>query len=151
MSRRVFLLDTNVLVALVRGNELGTRIDAAFGLRAARTRPLVSIVTHGEVRVLARWNRWGERKLAILDRALANLVTVDINHPKVVDAYVAIDLHSRGLDTGARNMGKNDLWIAACAKAASATLLTTDRDFEHLDGGLVEVGWIDPVAGRGGA
>ncbi len=30
-------------------------------------------------------------------------------------------------------MGKrNDLWIAACAAAAGAVLLTADRDFEHL-------------------
>jgi hypothetical protein len=29
-------------------------------------------------------------------------------------------------------MGKNDLWIAACAAAADAFLLSTDDDFEHL-------------------
>jgi predicted nucleic acid-binding protein len=29
-------------------------------------------------------------------------------------------------------MGKNDLWIAACARAAGAWLLTTDADFSHL-------------------
>lgn len=32
----------------------------------------------------------------------------------------------------ARNMGKNDLWIAATASALDLTLLTTDRDFDHL-------------------
>lgn len=150
MSRRVFLLDTNVLLALVRGNELGKRIDEAYGLRAARVRPLVSIVTHGEIRVLARWNRWGEQKRIALEHALASLVTVDISHPKVVDAYVETELHSRSLGAGARNMGQNDRWIAACAKAAAATLLTTDRDFEHLDDALVDVEWIDPAAGPNG-
>ena len=29
-----YLLDTNVLVALIRGKELGTRIDAQYNLRA---------------------------------------------------------------------------------------------------------------------
>jgi tRNA(fMet)-specific endonuclease VapC len=29
-------------------------------------------------------------------------------------------------------MGKNDLWIAATASVLSATLLTTDKDFDHL-------------------
>lgn len=32
----------------------------------------------------------------------------------------------------ARNMGKNDAWIAATAYAAQATLVTTDKDFDHL-------------------
>jgi predicted nucleic acid-binding protein len=32
----------------------------------------------------------------------------------------------------ARNMGKNDLWIAATALATKATLITTDKDFDHL-------------------
>jgi len=38
------------------------------------------------------------------------------------------------LDTNisARNMGKNDLWIAATAYVTEATLLTMDKDFEHL-------------------
>jgi tRNA(fMet)-specific endonuclease VapC len=32
----------------------------------------------------------------------------------------------------ARNMGKNDLWIAATAHVLEATLITTDADFVHL-------------------
>jgi tRNA(fMet)-specific endonuclease VapC len=32
----------------------------------------------------------------------------------------------------ARNMGKNDIWIAATARVLGATLLTTDKDFNHL-------------------
>lgn len=34
--------------------------------------------------------------------------------------------------SSAQNMGKNNLWIAACALATGATLLTTDKDFDHL-------------------
>ncbi len=33
----------------------------------------------------------------------------------------------------ARNMGKNDLWIAATAHVLGAKLLTTDADFNHLN------------------
>lgn len=32
-----------------------------------------------------------------------------------------------------RNMGKNDLWIAATASVTNATLITTDKDFYHLN------------------
>lgn len=46
---------------------------------------------------------------------------------------------------GARNMGKNDLWIAACAKASGAALLTTDKDYLHLDPDQLSVEWVDPA------
>ena len=82
--------------------------------------------------MLAQRNGWGKAKLEALVNALDNLVVVDINHPSVVNAYVRLDLVSQSHPDGARNMGKNDLWIAACAKAAGATLLTTDNDFSHL-------------------
>jgi predicted nucleic acid-binding protein len=81
MSDRLFLLDTNVVLTLVRGETLAAHIDSTFGLRDSKVRPLVSIVTHGEVRVLARRNGWGERKLAALRDALDSLVAVDVSHP----------------------------------------------------------------------
>ena len=46
MSDRLFLLDTSVVVALVRGKALGQRIDATYGLRAAPLRPLWCHVLH---------------------------------------------------------------------------------------------------------
>ena len=44
-------------------------------------------------------------------------------------------------------MGKNDLWIAATAHASGAILLSTDGDFEHLDGILLKYKKIDQTAG----
>ena len=66
----------------------------------------------------------------------------------MLDAYVEIDLDSQNHADGARNMGKNDLWIAACAKAAGATLLTTDKDFNHLEETMVSVAFIAPESAR---
>lgn len=144
MSSRRFLLDTNIVLTLVRGNALAMYIDETFGLRASNVRSMISVVTHGEVRVLASRNGWEQKKIGALQNALNNLVTVDVNHPDVLDAYVEIDLYSQNHADGARNMGKNDLWIAACAKAAGATLLTTDKDFSHLDPDLLAVEYVDP-------
>jgi tRNA(fMet)-specific endonuclease VapC len=144
MSEPLYLLDTNVLLFLARGGSLGEYIDSNFGLRTAQQRPLVSIVSHGEVWVLARRNNWGEAKQATLKTLLDNVVTVDINHPLIIEAYVELDLVSQNHLGGARNMGKNDLWIAASAKAAGATLLTTDADFNHLIPDHLEGVVIDP-------
>ena len=143
MNDGLYLLDTSVLLALIRGDATGKAVDQRFQLRSSKTRSFVSIVTHGEIHVLARRNEWGKQKLSTLKNALDNLVTIDIHHQKVLDAYVEIDLHSLRHPDGARNMGKNDLWIAACAKAAGLTLLTTDKDFAWLSPDLLRLEVIE--------
>ena len=42
-------------------------------------------------------------------------------------------------------MGKNDIWIAATASVLDATLLTTDKDFDHLNNEFLNVIWLDPA------
>lgn len=44
-----------------------------------------------------------------------------------------IDDFSRKYPTGEIPMVKNDLCIAAAAYRAGSVLLTTDKDFDHLD------------------
>lgn len=64
----------------------------------------------------------------------------DIFSEETIDCYAEIDAFSQGklpdkpLGLTARNMGKNDLWIAATAHVLGAKLLSTDVDFDHLDG-----------------
>jgi len=41
--------------------------------------------------------------------------------------------------TTAKNMGKNDRWIAATASVPDVDLLTSDKDFEHLDGACIRL------------
>lgn len=95
MSERLYLLDTNVLLALLRGNALGRRVEAKYPLKSSKTRALVSVVTHGEMRVLAKRNAWGPPKLEALQTALDSLVAIDINHPRVIEAHVDIDIYSQ--------------------------------------------------------
>jgi predicted nucleic acid-binding protein len=96
------------------------------------------VVSHGELWALARRNNWGENKRSFVRRnILDNVVTVELSQP-VIDAYVELDYASSSHPTGARNMGKNDLWIAATARAAGATLITTDKDFDHLHPALIK-------------
>lgn len=136
-----FVLDTNVVVQLFRGNEIGKRIEAQFGLFAASIPPLLSVVSLGAARSLARQWSWGPDKIAHLHALLLKLVIIDINREPVVANYVEIDHYSRSVG---RKMSQNDLCIAAVAAATEATLLTTDRDFDHLDPSLVQLVWIDP-------
>lgn len=145
MAAPVYLLDTNVVLHLVRGSALGEHLASTFRLRDPVYRPLVSIVTHGELLVLADRNNWGANKRSVLQTALENLVTVDLNDRAVLEAYVEVNRFSRQLPSGARMLHANDAWIVACAKAAQATLLTTDGDFAHLKLPEWPVQFIDPT------
>lgn len=135
------LLDTNVVLLLVRGGAAGQRLDGLFGIRARPERPLLSIVSIAEARVLARHRSWGEAKTQALEALLRELVILDVSHERVLDRYAEfrVLLRARG-----KALSDNDVWIAACAAAAGATLLTTDRDFEAL-ADVVSVEWIDPT------
>jgi len=42
-------------------------------------------------------------------------------------------------------MGKNDLWIALTAALLGLTLITTDADFDHLNGSFFDVRKIDTI------
>jgi tRNA(fMet)-specific endonuclease VapC len=43
-------------------------------------------------------------------------------------------------------MKHNDLWIAATAVATGATLVTTDKDFDHLEGLWPDRVYVDQSA-----
>lgn len=140
-----YLLDTNVLVHFVRGSDLWVWIRGRYDLLATHPRPLISVVTVGELRSLALLYGWGQAKLDQMEFCLGYFKTVTIHDPVIIDRYAVIDSHfqSRG-----HVLGKNDLWIAATAAATGTRLLTIDRDFDRLDPDFVSREWIDPDAGE---
>lgn len=124
-----YLLDTNILIHLIRGGVTGQAILNTFGFSAGLNRCVISVVTVGEMYALSRKLGWGPQKIAQLQSLLSQLVWVDISHPDILSTYGELD-HVSAMN--GRRMGKNDLWIAATAKVSGATLLTTDGDFDHL-------------------
>jgi predicted nucleic acid-binding protein len=60
--KQSYILDTNVLLALIRGNALGIAIDSAYGLRASLQRHIISIASQAEISVLADKHQWGNHK-----------------------------------------------------------------------------------------
>jgi tRNA(fMet)-specific endonuclease VapC len=135
------LLDTNVVLHVVRGSEVATRIDAAVRLRSRAERALISVVTIGEALAFARRRGWGDSKTARLEELVRELVVVDINNATVLRRYA--EMHEYLVKIG-RSVGDNDIWIAACAAAASAVLITTDRDFDALNGVHVTCLYFEP-------
>ena len=89
---------------------------------------------------------WGPAKLQSIRNLFSKLVVLDINSNDelLLETYAEIDSYSKNklhTDKLGRSitMGKNDLWIAATAKVANATLLTIDGDFDHLNGKYLTV------------
>lgn len=144
MRGRLFLLDTSALLNIVRGNDLGKFIQQTYDLLNPATRPLVSIVSHGELWAMAERRNWQKNKRQAVEQILDAVVTIDLNAGEIITAYVEVDKRSQAVAKGARTLSKNDLWIAATAKASNAALLTTDQDFLFLHPDYLFVEYVDP-------
>lgn len=142
-----FLLDTNICLAFVRGHEIYSQIEAELSLNDSNAITIISVVTKAELLSLGKRLGWGNQKLSKLDRLLEKLYIIDINSSdtELIKAYYTIDAFSQGnledrsLNSSAKNMGKNDLWIAATAFVANAELITMDGDFDHLSDEFLKV------------
>ncbi len=147
-----YFLDTGILLGYIRGSGYAEYVEHQFKLMEASSIPLISIVTVGEIYSLAEQFHWGEKKKRSLENLLNEIHAVDINHPQILRRYAELDAFSQGkhknkkLPEGmtARNMGKNDLWIAASVSAINAELITTDKDFEHLKDTFLRIHYIAP-------
>ncbi len=131
-ANALVVLDTNILVHLIRQSPVGLRVEADHGLSRRSERPLVSFVTFGEMQALGLKLGWGERKRSLLQELLRELVVVHLHQGDILECYAQVDHHSEKVEKPARPMGQNDMWIAATATALSAVLVTTDDDFDHL-------------------
>jgi len=134
-----YVLDTNIILLYFRDKAIQRSIEEEYELIEGENDLLISVVTLGEIRSIARRNRWGKKRIEIVEKFLREMIIIDIKFQAMIDAYAEIDTFSQGkhetkqLKLSARNMGKNDLWIAATALATSSKLMTTDKDFLHLD------------------
>jgi len=143
-----YLLDTNILLHLVRKSPIKAKVEQEFRLSDAQNTVLVSVVSLGEIRSLAIQNQWGERRIEILNAILKEYLVADINSEDVIERYAEIDAFSQGklpgkpLGLTSRNMSKNDLWVAATASVLEATLITTDADFVHLKGAFLDLAQV---------
>lgn len=141
-----YLLDTNILLHIMRNSELWMKTEERFNFFGDNNKVFISIVSEAEIYSLAGQLNWGKDRIIKLGQILDNFKALYINKD-VVRQYVEIDVFSQGRhqifklpkNMTARNMGKNDLWIAATAVLANAELITTDQDFNHLDGTFLKV------------
>lgn len=138
------LFDTNLLLHFAR------HPSSRIVINPSGQDEFISIVNKAEIRSIAIQRGWGTIKLQNLEVILSNIIVLDINNENIIDRYVQIDTFSQGKhptiksDFTAKNMGKNDIWIAATCSFLDIPLLTTDNDFDHLQDVFVNLQKIDP-------
>ncbi|MDX2303924.1 MAG: type II toxin-antitoxin system VapC family toxin [Microscillaceae bacterium] len=121
------LLDSNVLIDCIRKSMNPPKSS------------FISIITVGELKSFALRNKWGYLKQSNLEILLKHFPIIEVDGD-LVNTYAIIDTFSQGLllndplpsGMSARNMGKNDIWIAATALYFDMELYTKDDDFDHL-------------------
>jgi len=147
-----YILDTSIILGYLRGSKYADYIEQHFAVSLPPNIGLISIVTIGELYSLALQLGWSNEKRNKLSDLLKIIPSVDISNDLIIEKYAEIDSFSQSknplkkLPTGmsARYMGKNDVWIAATGSVVNAILLTTDKDFNHLNGEYLTVVYIDP-------
>lgn len=138
-----------MLIIYSRSANIARRIERDHQLFDGSNDLAISVVTIGEINSLIAQYDYGKRREKSIQNMLDKLLEIDINIRKILDLYGQIDAYSQGKlkdkkgNFTSRNMGKNDLWIAATASAFDMVLVTTDQDFDHLDGEFIKLKYID--------
>ena len=144
-----YLLDTNIIVIYSRESGIADRIEEKFQLFDEGNSLAISIVTLGELDAIIKKLNLGEKRKKKIGQILGKMAKIGLNHREIISRYGDIDAYSQGKlknkkgNFSARNMGKNDMWIAATASVFDLTLVTTDKDFDHLHGAYINLERID--------
>ena len=120
------LLDTNILVYIARTKDKDSVINF---IAPDEANLYVSVVSVAELRSLAIRNKWGMSRLKLIDDFWNKVNVVEITQ-LYVNAYAQIDAYAQRANPDfadyqfatPRNMGKNDLWIAALASILNLEL-----------------------------
>jgi tRNA(fMet)-specific endonuclease VapC len=145
-----YVLDTNIVLFYIRKSQLAHWIDQQYAPLSEENDAILCVVSNGELASIALQNGWSDAKTKTIREFTNKLIINDLDDESLTKRYAEIDAYSQGKlknrkgNFTARNMGKNDLWIAATASVLGATLLTSDKDFDHLHNVFLTVIWIDP-------
>ncbi|WP_254411566.1 type II toxin-antitoxin system VapC family toxin [Dyadobacter diqingensis] len=144
-----YVLDTNVILAYLRKHSIWDLIELQLGIFETETDVYIPAVVLGELRSIAVQNKWGINKRRELEIFAKEFIVIDFITEETINSYADIDAFSQGrleeksLTGSSRNMGKNDLRIAATASVLNAILITTDKDFQHLHTQFLKVAYFD--------
>jgi len=144
-----YLLDTNIIIIYSRQNKLAEAIEKQLNLFSKENKLYVSIVTLGEIDAIIKKNNIGTSRQNKIKKLLDSIYKIGLEYTELISKYGDVDAYIQGkikvahVKFTSRNMGKNDLWIAATGSHFNLKLLTADKDFAHLNKVYLEVEEVD--------
>lgn len=133
-----YLLDSNIILIYSRNDKVARKLESRHKIFSGDNRLGISIVSKGEIEASILKAGLGEKRKQRIKELMSRLTEFGINFEEVIKKYAQIDAYSQGKlkkskgKFSSRNMGQNDIWIAATASVFDLKLVTTDKDFEHL-------------------
>ena len=118
-----FLLDTNIVIALFRGDDL-----ILSNLAQARE-VFISAVVLGELYFGAAKSTQASENILKVDRFAAGRTILPCDR-QVAREYGYLKQH---LKQKGRPLPENDIWIAAAARCHGIVLVTRDQHFKEID------------------
>ena len=143
-----YLLDTNVVLFATRQNSpAAAAIEQQFALKASPFRPAICEVTVAELLAVAE--SWGAERRKLLDEVVGEMLVLPIGRPEIHAQWAKLKSYAKGNGL-AIQQDHNDIWIAATAKVAGLTVISSDAAaFLPLrDRGQLAVEVIDPKTGQ---
>ncbi|MFK7947397.1 MAG: PIN domain-containing protein [Saprospiraceae bacterium] len=134
-----YVFDINIILSYLSDDNVRRKVDSLYNPLDKKHTVILSIVTVREIKSMAQRNSWGYRRINAVERLIKKFLIIDVSSEPMLNIYADIETFSQGkhetkkLNTSARNMGKNDLWIAATTFITKSKLITMDKDFTHLD------------------
>ncbi len=137
------LFDTNIILTIARTKFPSKVIEY---LNPNDEQIYISVVNIAEAQCIAFQNGWGKTKMVAMEYFFNQVRAIEVTDI-LVPSYINIDAFSQCSHPEItiydhktpRNMGKNDLWIAATASLLNLKLITTDADFDHLHANFIEL------------
>lgn len=142
-----YLLDTNILVYYITNPDLLLDFENKYQPFSNQNVALISIVTEAEMKSLAIQRGWGEMKKSQLQKLIGQFLKVPVQSERQIKVYAEMDAYSKHKDPARKypkgyssiTIGINDFWIAATAQVTNSKLVTTDNDFDHLNGVFIDI------------
>lgn len=144
-----YLLDTNIIIIYSRNNDVSKLIEHKYRLFEDHHNLFISAVSLGEIDAIIKKLNLGKQRRNKIYEIIAEVGEIGIHFKEIIEKYGDIDAFSQGKlkhhkgKFSSRNMGKNDIWIAATASAFEMILVTTDKGFDHLDQKYIKLEYID--------
>ena len=130
----VKVLDSWALLAYFEGEERGSKVNGLLKEAAEKEKNiLISVVNWGEVLYVIE-GRYGENKRNEIEHLMRQM------HLEVIDANRELTREAAHLKA-TEKLPYADCFAAALTKTKSATLVTGDKDFKHLEGEL-KISWL---------